>query len=116
MKKLVSAQAFAALTLAVAFPLAASANSAAQEQAFERLNQPLETQTRNASANKIDTSNIDVGGGQSAAMADALESTQDAASGSTQFANEERRNTHDWNGQSTASAKAMQRVNHKDAS
>lgn len=116
MKKLVSVQALAALALAVAFPLAASADSAAQERAFERLHQPLETQSRDANANQTDTSDVNVGGGQSAAAAAAMESAQDTANGSAQYANDNRRNTRNWDGQSTASAQAMQRVNEEDAS
>lgn len=116
MKKLISVQALAALTLAVAFPMAASAESAAQEDAFERLHQPLNTQSRDANANQAATSDVNVGGGQSAAAADAMESAQDTPNGSTQYANENRRDVRNWDGQSTASAKAMKRLNEEDAS
>ena len=76
MKKLLSAQIFAAVSLAVAFPLAASANSFAQERAFNYLHEPLEIQSSNAAAEHISPSSVNVGGGQSDATSTSLERGQ----------------------------------------
>jgi hypothetical protein len=43
MRKLVSVQLLAAASLAVAFPLVASASSYAEEKAYEQIRQPLDT-------------------------------------------------------------------------
>lgn len=115
MKKLFSFNTVAAATLAIVLPLTASANSAAQEQAFEHLNQPTASQPAQATnAASVQTA-INVGGGQSAAMDEALERTNH-----TDTSNRAQQETAsadlDWSGDSEATVDALRRVHQSDAS
>lgn len=115
MKQRLALNAFATATLAIALPLTANANSEAQEQAFERLNQPTASQSAQATNAETLRTTANVGGGHSAAMSDALKRTN-ANDTSDRSQRETASANLDWSGDSEAATDALRRVNQPDAS
>jgi Ni/Co efflux regulator RcnB len=96
MKKFFSAKALAAVSMVVAFPMAASANSATLEKAYERLHQPLNTEIDNDA--QRDRANepaykVNVYTGDSYAMNEARQRIQEQTKHATNVGNGDMPNT-----------------------